>query len=183
MAISGINISLGFTAPYFKLWDSISETFLTLEKLKSHKATLIMFICNHCPYVKHVNAELVRLAGEYIPKGISFIAINSNDSVQYPEDSLSKMKEYAEKLQYPFPYLYDETQEVAREYNAVCTPEFYLFDGKLACIYHGQFDDSRPSNSIPVTGKDIRNALEAVLTGKEVSKNQLPGIGCSIKWK
>lgn len=183
MAISSVALPLGFTAPDFKLWDSLSEKFLSLEKLKSEKATVIMFICNHCPYVKHVNTELVKLAHEYQPKGISFIAINSNDPVQYPEDSLPKMKEYGEKLGYPFPYLYDETQDVARDYDAACTPEFYLFDGKLKCVYHGQFDDSRPSNGKPVTGKDVREALDAVLSGKPVSKEQLPGIGCSIKWK
>jgi len=183
MAIESNHIPLGFTAPYFKLWDAVSEKFLTLEKLKSDKATLIMFICNHCPYVKHVNEELVRLANDYQPLGISFVAINSNDPVQYPEDSLPKMKEYAEKSGYPFPYLFDETQEVAKDFNAACTPEFFLFDKNLSCVYHGQLDDSRPSNGKPVTGKDIRNALDAMLSGKVVSKNQMPGIGCSIKWR
>ena len=183
MAIESMAVQLGFKAPYFILWDAVSEKFLTLENLKSDKAILIMFICNHCPYVKHVNAGLVILANDYKPKGISFAAINSNDPVQYPEDSLLKMKEYAEILKYPFPYLYDETQEVARDYNAACTPEFYLFDKNLSLIYHGQFDDSRPSNGKPVTGKDVRDALDAVLAGKPVPENQMPGVGCSIKWR
>jgi thiol-disulfide isomerase/thioredoxin len=183
MAISSISVPLGFKAPYFKLWDAISEKFLTLEKLKADKATLIMFICNHCPYVKHVNQEIVRLANAYMQKGVGFVAINSNDPVQYPEDSLPKMKEYAETLQYPFPYLFDETQEVAKDFNAACTPEFYLFDNQLTLVYHGQLDDSRPSNGKPVTGKDVRDAIEAILAGKPVSRNQMPGIGCSIKWR
>lgn len=176
-------IPIGFTAPDFSLWDAISEKNLSLSELKSMKATVIMFICNHCPFVKHVNNELVKMASDYIPKGISFIAINSNDVENYPEDSPEKMKEYAERLKYPFPYLFDETQEVAKAYDAACTPDFYIFDKDLKCVYRGQLDDSRPGNSKPVTGKDIRDALDAILNGNEVSKNQMPGIGCNIKWK
>jgi len=176
-------IPLGFTAPDFYLWDAISGKKLSLSKLKSDKATVIMFICNHCPFVKHVNNELVKLANDYIPKGISFIAINSNDADNYPEDSPEKMKEYASRLNYPFPYLFDETQEVAKVYDAACTPDFYIFDKELNCIYRGQLDDSRPSNGKPVTGKDMRDALDAILDDKQVSDIQMPSIGCNIKWK
>jgi thiol-disulfide isomerase/thioredoxin len=174
---------LGFTAPDFKLMDVISGKTLSLKELSSAKATMIMFICNHCPFVKHVNAQLIKLASDYIPKGVSFIAISSNDAELYPEDSPAKMMEYATRLGYTFPYLFDETQEIAKAYDAACTPDFFIFDGKMACVYHGQLDDSRPSNGKPVTGFDIRNALDALLSGKEVSKDQTPSIGCNIKWK
>jgi thiol-disulfide isomerase/thioredoxin len=174
---------LGFKAPDFKLLDAVSGKTHSLNELVSGKATVIMFICNHCPYVKHVNAQLIKVANEYSPRGVSFIAISSNDAVSYPEDSPEKMKEYAIRLGYPFPYLYDETQEIAKAYDAACTPDLFIFDGKRACVYHGQLDDSRPSNGKPVTGADIRNALEAILNGMPVSTNQKPSIGCNIKWK
>lgn len=174
---------LGAKAPDFTLPDVVSGKTVTLDELKSDKATVIMFICNHCPFVKHVQAELVRLANDYIPKGVSFIAINSNDVENYPEDSPEKMKEVAEKLGYPFPYLFDETQEVAKAYQAACTPDFYIFDGELKCVYRGQLDDSRPSNNIPVTGESIRTALDQILSGQEVTVEQKPSIGCNIKWK
>lgn len=174
---------LGTKAPYFNLPDPLSGKNRTLNELKSDKATVIMFICNHCPFVKHVQAELVKLANDYIPRGISFIAINSNDVVAYPEDSPERMKEVAKQLGYPFPYLYDESQAIARAYGAACTPDFYIFDKDLKCVYRGQLDDSRPSNQIPVTGKDIRAALEAILAGQPVDPNQKPSIGCNIKWK
>jgi thiol-disulfide isomerase/thioredoxin len=176
-------LPLGFTAPHFKLFDTISEKVLTRDELLSDTATVIMFICNHCPFVKHVNEQLVKLANDYIPKGISFVAISSNDASNYPEDSPEKMKAYAKRLQYPFPYLYDETQEVAKAYDAACTPDFYIFNGNKKCVYRGQLDDSRPGNYKPVTGKDIRNALEAILNGTEINPNQQPSIGCNIKWK
>ncbi len=174
---------LGFQAPGFKLLDVVSEKPLSLEDLLSEKATVIMFICNHCPFVKHVNSQLVNMANDYIPKGVSFIAINSNDVDNYPEDSPEKMRKYAELLHYPFPYLFDETQETAKAYDAACTPDFYIFDGDGICVYRGQLDDSRPGNGKPLTGKDIRSALDNLLTGKEVSKVQKPSIGCNIKWK
>ena len=174
---------LGFKAPDFKLIDVISGQVRSLKELSSEKATVIMFICNHCPFVKHVNAQLIKLANDYSPKGISFIAISSNDADLYPEDSPVKMKEYANRLGYPFPYLYDETQEIAKVYDAACTPDFFIFDGKMTCVYRGQLDDSRPSNGKPVTGNDIRKALDAILNGNEVSKDQKPSIGCNIKWK
>ena len=176
-------IPLGFKAPEFTLLDPVSNTLKSLKELQSDKATVIMFICNHCPFVKHVNEQLVKLAMDYQQKGVSFIAINSNDVDNYPEDSPEKMKKYAAKLNYPFPYLYDETQEVAKEYDAACTPDFYIFNKDLKCVYRGQLDDSRPGNGKPVTGKDMRQALDALLAGEEVSKEQLPSIGCNIKWK
>ncbi len=174
---------LGTKAPYFNLPDTISGKNKTLEELKSDKATVIMFICNHCPFVKHVQTGLVKLANDYIPKGISFVAISSNDIAAYPDDSPARMKEVAQQFGYPFPYLYDESQDIARADGTACTPDFYIFDKDLKCIYRGQFDDSRPSNNIPVTGKDIRAALDAVVAGKPINEDQKPSIGCSIKWK
>jgi thiol-disulfide isomerase/thioredoxin len=176
-------LPLDTKAPSFSLPDTVSGKTLTLEQLKSGTATLVMFICNHCPFVKHVNKELVRLASDYIPKDVSFIAISSNDAVNYPDDSPEKMKETARTLGYPFPYLYDETQEAAKAYAAACTPDFFLFNQNLSLVYRGQLDDSRPSNNIPVTGKDIRHALGCILAGKPVPEFQRPSIGCNIKWK
>ncbi len=176
-------IPLGFKAPDFSLFDTISQKEVSLSELASDKGTVIMFICNHCPFVKHVIQGLVDLANEYIPQGISFIAISSNDVKNYPQDSPELMREEAARLEYPFPYLYDETQEVARAYSAACTPDFNIFDGKLKCVYRGQLDESRPGNGIPVSGKDMRTALDALLKGEEISKNQIPSVGCNIKWK
>lgn len=176
-------IPLGTKAPYFKLFDTVSGEMKSLDDLKSDKGTLIMFICNHCPYVIHVNEQLVKLATDYQPKGIAFIAISSNDVETYPQDGPAEMKETARRLGYPFPYLYDESQDIARAYHAVCTPDFFLFDGEMKCVYRGQLDDSRPGNAIPVTGKDLRAALDALLAGKEPLSIQKPSIGCSIKWK
>jgi len=176
-------IPLGFIAPNFSLPDTISGKTLSLSELKSDKATVVMFICNHCPYVKHVNDGLVQLANDYLPKGVTFIAINSNDVASYPEDSPERMKVVAEELSYPFPYLYDETQEVAKAYTAECTPDFSIFDGNLRCVYRGQLDGSRPGSGIPVTGKDIRKALDAILANEIVSTEQIPSVGCNIKWK
>jgi peroxiredoxin len=182
-AVPSKMIPLGTKAPDFSLPDTVSGKTLSLSKLKSQKATVIMFICNHCPYVKHVNHELVRLANDYIPKGVAFIAISSNDVAQYPEDAPDKMKEVAKRLGYPFPYLYDESQEVARAYDAACTPDIYIFDKDLKLAYRGQLDDSRPGSDAPVTGKDVRAALDNLLLGKSVSADQKPSIGCNIKWK
>jgi thiol-disulfide isomerase/thioredoxin len=174
---------LGFIAPGFRLLDVTTGKTRSLNEFKSDKATVVMFICNHCPFVKHVNNQLVALANDYIPQGVSFIAISANDATNYPEDSPEKMKEYAVRLKYPFPYLYDETQDVAKEYEAACTPDFYIFDSSMKCVYRGQLDDSRPSNNKPVTGKDIREALDALIHGRSVSDDQKPSIGCNIKWK
>jgi peroxiredoxin len=176
-------VPLGMIAPDFVLPDTISGENKSLTDLKSEKATVIMFICNHCPFVKHVQKQLVKLAREYQAKGISFVAISSNDVEKYPDDSPQRMKEVAQELGYPFPYLYDESQEVARAYNAACTPDFYVFDKNLKLVYRGQMDASRPGNNIPVTGKDLREALDNILQGKPVSEDQRPSIGCNIKWK
>lgn len=176
-------LPLGTKAPDFKLTDAVSGKALGLDELKSDKATVVMFICNHCPYVKHVQKGLVELANDYIPKEVSFIAINSNDVAKYPEDSPANMKSVALKLGYPFPYLFDETQEVARAYDAACTPDFYVFDADVKLVYRGQMDDSRPSNGKPVTGKNMRETLDRILSGKPVDPDQVPSIGCNIKWK
>jgi thiol-disulfide isomerase/thioredoxin len=142
-----------------------------------------MFICNHCPFVKHVQEELVRVANDYQDHGVSFVAISANDVDAYPADSPQNMKAVAQRLGYPFPYLYDESQDVARAYQAACTPDFYVFDRDLSLVYRGQLDGSRPGNGIPVTGRDLRAALDALLAGKPVSPDQRPSIGCNIKWK
>jgi peroxiredoxin len=176
-------VQLGTPATAFILPDTISGKDLSLEELKGEKGTVIMFICNHCPFVKHINDELVKVATEFTSKGIRFIAISSNDVVHYPQDSPEKMKETAHESGYPFPYLYDESQEVAKAYDAACTPDFFLYDKSLLLVYRGQLDNSRPGNGIPVTGSDLRHALMAVLQGTPVSANQKPSIGCSIKWK
>lgn len=170
-------------APDFNLLDTVSGKFFSLNDLKSDKATVIMFICNHCPYVKHVQHELVKLANDYQPKGISFIAISANDTTEYPQDAPDKMREVAQALHYPFVYLYDETQEAAKAYHAECTPDFYLFGGSLRCVYRGRLDDSSPGNNIPVTGKDLRAALDALLAEKPINENQHPSMGCNIKWR
>ena len=176
-------LPLGTLAPDFKLLDTVSGKMLSLNELKSDKATVIMFICNHCPFVKHVDEGVVALAKDYQAKGVSFIAISSNDVENYPHDSPELMKVEAEKVGYTFPYLFDETQEVAKAYQAACTPDFYLFDAELKCVYRGQLDDSRPGNGQPVTGKDLRSALDCVLNNEKIDFEQRPSLGCNIKWK
>ncbi len=176
-------LPLGTKAPDFCLPDTVSGKTLCLKDLKTGKGLVVMFICNHCPYVIHVNDEIVRLANEYRPKGIGFVAISANDVENYPDDSPEKMKETAEKLGYPFPYLYDESQDVARAYDAACTPDFYLFDGDLKLVYRGRLDASRPQSDIPVTGEDLRRALDALLEGRPQAEKQYPSMGCNIKWK
>jgi thiol-disulfide isomerase/thioredoxin len=174
---------LGTKAPDFNLIDTVSGTRKSLSELKSASATVIMFICNHCPFVKHIRNELIKLANDYIPKGISFIAVSANDSSEYPEDAPDKMKAIAQEFSYPFSYLYDESQETAKAYNAACTPDLYIFDHDLLCVYRGQFDSSRPESGIPVTGEDMRSALDDILSGKPISVRQRPSLGCNIKWK
>lgn len=176
-------LALETKAPNFKLFDTITLKELSLNELKGKKATVIMFICNHCPFVKHVNEEIAKLAKDYTEKGVGFIAISSNDVENYPEDSPEKMRSNAFQNHFTFPYLYDKTQEVAREYDAACTPDFYVFDSDLKLKYRGQLDDSRPENGIPVTGKDIRHALDCILQNKTNLEIQKPSIGCNIKWK
>lgn len=176
-------IPLGTIAPDFTLFDTIFGRKASLQKLKGKKGTVIFFICNHCPFVVHVNKELVKLANDYTAKGIHFIAISSNDVENYPQDSPELMRVVAKEQQYPFPYLYDETQEVAKVYDAACTPDNYVFDTNLKLVYRGQLDGSRPENGIEVTGEDIRNALDCLLGDIENVKLQKPSIGCGIKWK
>ncbi|MEL6256177.1 MAG: thioredoxin family protein [Bacteroidota bacterium] len=176
-------LALGTKAPAFSLPDTLSGNTLSLDSLASDKATLIMFICNHCPFVIHVLPELQRLAADYQEKGISIIAISSNDVDNYPQDGPDKMKVLGEAQGWDFPYLYDESQEVARAYEAACTPDFYLFDKDLSLVYRGQLDASRPGNQVALNGEDLRAALDAVLAGESVNENQMPSLGCNIKWK
>jgi len=176
-------LPLNTKAPDFSLLDTLSGKTLSLNELKSSIATVIMFICNHCPYVLHIQKELILLCKKYQSKGVRFIAISSNDAEHYPEDGPNKMKEMAEKKQYPFPYLYDPTQTVAKSYHAACTPDFYVFDKELLCVYRGRFDESSPGNPFPVTGKDLAQALDDLLAGKPVNPDQKPSMGCNIKWK
>jgi len=181
--IKSIMQDIGTKAPNFSLLDTVSNNTLSLDDLKSNKATLIMFICNHCPYVKFINSGLSKLGKDYENSELSIIAISSNNIETHPMDGPEYMKQNAIDNEFNFPYLYDETQEVAKAYNAQCTPDFFLYNGTLELVYRGQFDSSRPDNGIPVTGIDIRNAIDATLEGKEVSKVQYPSIGCNIKWK
>lgn len=176
-------LPLGTKAPHFKLSDTVSGKTMTLDELKSDKATVIMFICNHCPFVKLIQHGLAAIAHDYQPKGIQFIAISSNDVTTHPDDSPTKMKRVAEEAGYPFPYLYDETQEIAKAYDAACTPDFFVFDKDLALVYRGRFDEATPGRDVPVTGKDMRTALDAILAGKPVDPQQIPSQGCNIKWK
>ena len=170
-------------APGFELIDTVSGKIISLDEMKGEKGTVIFFICNHCPFVIHVNKELVQVARDYSERGIAFGAISSNDVENYPDDAPHLMKQVAEKEGYPFPYLYDETQEVARAYDAACTPDIYLFDSELRLAYRGQLDGSRPGNDIPLTGEDLRNALDDIVEGREVQGVQKPSLGCNIKWK
>lgn len=175
-------LSLGAKAPDFALPDTEGR-ILRLSDFGDAPALLVIFMCNHCPYVKHIADQLARFAKEYQTKGVAIVGINSNDVANYPDDSPEKMREEVKLRGYTFPYLYDETQEVAKAYRAACTPDFFLFDKDHRLVYRGQFDDSRPSNGIPVTGKDLRAALDAVLEGRPVSPEQKPSLGCNIKWK
>jgi len=176
-------LPLGTTAPDFTLVDAITNNEISLNDIKGEKGTVVMFICNHCPFVIHVNEEIVRVANDYRVQGFGFVAISSNDIVNYPQDGPKHMWKTARKNNYTFPYLFDETQEVAKAYDAACTPDFYLFDAELKLIYRGQLDDSRPGNGIPVNGRDLRQALDAVLKNSKVIEPQKPSIGCNIKWK
>jgi peroxiredoxin len=175
-------LPLGTPAPDFNLPDTNGE-MVSLEDFRGAPALLVLFICNHCPYVKHIRAGLAQLARDYLPRHVAIVAISSNDVANYPDDSPMKMKEEMKAAGYTFPYLYDETQEVAKAYRAACTPDIYLFDKNRKLVYRGQLDDSRPNSGLPVTGKDLRAALDAVLGGKPVSANQKASVGCNIKWK
>jgi thiol-disulfide isomerase/thioredoxin len=167
----------------FSLLNTVNNKLEKLNSLKGEKGTIIMFICNHCPFVIHVNPELVNIANNYQQKGIGFIAINSNDVENYPQDGPELMTQHAKDNKYPFSYLYDETQEVAKAYKAACTPDFFLFNEDLELVYRGQLDDSRPGNDKPLDGKDLRNALDSLLRNTKINNNQKPSIGCNIKWK
>lgn len=175
-------LPLGTTAPDFQLPDT-SGKIVSLADFKDKAALLVVFMCNHCPYVIHIRDGLAKFARDYAPLGVGIVGINANDVKNYPADSPAKMKEEVKSAGYIFPYLYDETQAVAKAYRAACTPDIFLFDKNQKLVYRGQFDDSRPGNGLPVTGKDLRAALDAVLAGKLVSENQKASIGCNIKWK
>jgi len=175
-------LPLGTKAPAFSLPDP-SGTIVSSEDFAGSSGLLVMFLCPHCPFVRHVRGELASFARDYQPRGLAVVAINSNDVAQYPDDSPEKMTEEAEEVGYTFPYLVDETQEVARAYRAACTPDLYLFDGDRRLVYRGQLDASRPGNGVPVTGEDLRRAADALLSGQPLSADQMPSLGCNIKWK
>ena len=176
-------IPLGTIAPDFDLHNPVTGQNQDLQSLRGEQATVVMFICNHCPFVKHITQELAQLGKDFQPKGVGFVAINSNDVDHYPDDSPENMALEVQRHGYTFPYLFDETQRVARAYQAECTPDFFVFDQNLHCVYRGQLDESRPGNGIDVTGKDLRDALESILVGKTINQEQTPSIGCNIKWK
>lgn len=176
-------LPLGTKAPNFTLPDTLSAKEITLYEMHPAKATLIMFLCNHCPYVIHVNPEIVRIAADYKNAGVHFVGISSNNAIKYPQDGPEKMTEHGNETGYTFPYLYDESQEIARIYDAACTPDFYLFDEHLHLVYRGRIDSSRPGNDKPLDGSDLRQAIDKVLAGKEISPDQYPSAGCNIKWK
>lgn len=176
-------LELGTRAPDFTLPDTASETDVSLSDFDDYKGLLVVFMCNHCPYVKNIKEKLAEVAREYREKGVATVAISSNDAENYPDDRPDKMAEEADKFDYPFPYLYDESQDVAKKYRAACTPDFFLFNKERKLVYRGQFDDSRPGNDKPVTGKDLTDAMDRLLEGKEMKENQAPSVGCNIKWK
>ncbi|MEX0681447.1 MAG: thioredoxin family protein [Balneolales bacterium] len=175
-------IDLGTLAPGFTLPDPHGKRY-SRDELAGKYGLLVVFYCNHCPFVKHIRDKFAEVAATYMDKGIGVVAINSNDVANYPEDAPEKMAEESRRYGYRFPYLYDETQQVARDYGAACTPDFFLFDAGLKLVYRGQFDDSRPGNDVPVTGTDLVNAMDAIIRGEQPPVHQKPGIGCNIKWK
>lgn len=176
-------LPLGTKAPTFNLVDAVTKNSYALEDIKGTKGTVVMFICNHCPFVKHVNDELVRTANDYRVTGFGFVAINSNDIEKYPQDHPDLMWKTAREENYPFPYLFDATQDVAKAYKAACTPDFFVFDAEFKLVYRGQLDNSRPGNGIPVNGRDLRESLDNILNNNPQRKDQKPSIGCNIKWK
>lgn len=176
-------LDLGTQAPDFELPEPKTGRTISLESFNDAPALLVIFMCNHCPYVKHIGSELAKFAQEYRPKGLAMVGINANDVQNYPDDSPEKMVEEVEVQGYAFPYLYDESQKVAKAYKAACTPDFFLFDKSRKLVYRGQFDDSRPGNNLPVTGKDLSAAVDAVLSNQSLPSEQRPSVGCNIKWK
>jgi peroxiredoxin len=181
--MASVMLSLGTTAPPFSLRDVVSGQIYSLDSFADKTALLVMFICRHCPYVVHVEHGITKMERDYRETGLGIIGISSNDPVQYPDDAPPRLKEMAERLGFTFPFCFDETQDVAKAYRAACTPDFYLFDRERKLVYRGQLDDSRPGSNKPVTGRDLRTAIDAVLAGKPVDRNQKASIGCSIKWK
>lgn len=175
-------MELGTKAPKFSLLDTVSGKKVSLSDLKSDVATVVIFICNHCPYVKHINSKLVEVAKKYQAKGVQFIAISSNDVETHLQDGPEEMKQIANDQKYPFPYLYDDSQKVAKAYKAVCTPDLFVFDKNMECVYRGQFDESRPNKGV-ATGNDLSVSLDAILAGEKVNPDQKPSMGCGIKWK
>ncbi|MCF8465299.1 MAG: thioredoxin family protein [Flavobacteriales bacterium] len=178
-----VQLELGYKAQDFLLPNVVSGSLNSYADVKRENGTVVMFICNHCPFVVHVLEELIRIGNDYKDQGIGFAAISSNDVANYPDDAPEKMMQLATSTHFPFPYLYDETQEVAKAYFAACTPDFSVFDANDSCVYRGQLDDSRPGNSEPVNGKDLRNVLDLLIIGNEVPIKQRPSLGCNIKWK
>jgi len=176
-------LPLGTPCPDFALADAVSGREISTSELVDKPGLLVMFICNHCPYVVHVRDELGRLGRDYLPKGVAIVAINSNDVARYPQDGPPEMAKLARQLRWEFPFLFDATQKVARAFDASCTPEFYLFDASRKLVYRGQLDDSRPNGRVPVTGRDVRAAIDALLAGKPISPDQTPAVGCGIKWR
>ncbi|HMP30568.1 MAG TPA: thioredoxin family protein [Saprospiraceae bacterium] len=184
MALTESNmLPLGSKAPDFNLLDTVSGELKSFSEIKGEKGSVVLFLCNHCPYVIHVNEELVKIANEYRSKGIGFVAISSNDIEKYPDDGPDKMRIVAKVLRYPFSYLFDETQDVAKAYDAACTPDIYLFDSNDLLFYRGRLDDSRPNSGIPLSGKDLRGAIDTLLNNQEAPSIQYPSAGCNIKWK
>ncbi len=177
------SVALGTPAPSFQLPDVVSGKTISLDSFADRHGLLVMFICRHCPFVKHVQLELARLGKNYAGQSLGIVAISSNDAVAYPDDAPESLRTMAAELGFTFPYCFDETQEVAKSYDAVCTPDFYLFDQNRHLVYHGQLDDSRPGSSIVLSGKDLRNAIEALLNGRTIDPVQKPSLGCNIKWK
>lgn len=174
---------LGSVAPSFRLPDTVTDQWFELDQLVGEQATVVVFLCNHCPYVIHVNPQIVQIAYDYRLRGVNFIGISSNDVEKYPDDAPDKMKEHAQQAGYPFPYLYDESQSVAKAYDAACTPDFYVFDRDRRLYYRGRIDGARPKNDLPLTGEDLRNALDRLLQGAPAPEKQYPSGGCNIKWK
>ncbi len=176
-------LPLGTKAPDFRLPDAVSGKMITLKDFAGKEGLLVMFICRHCPYVQHIKEGLAALGRDYAGKELGIVAISANDAAHYPDDSPARLKEFAAEMKFNFPFCHDETQHTAHAYSAACTPDFFLFDADRKLVYRGQMDDSRPGNGKPVTGRDLRAAIDAVLAGKPAARDQKPSIGCNIKWK
>ena len=182
-ATPSVMLALGTLAPGFDLPDAVSGKRISLDTFKGNRGLLVMFLSRHCPYVQHVKEELTRIGKDYEPRGVGIVGISANDVVNYPDDAPAKLKEMAVESGFNFPFCYDESQETAKAFSAACTPDFFLFDSRRELVYRGQLDDSRPSNGKPITGRDLRHALEAVVTGRAIGQDQKPSLGCNIKWR